>query len=93
MYFHVSAPIFYLFFYSPLISLHFMLQLVQELEEASTASTTEKSLEDKPEPQEGKLNKTQQLKKVFKEYGAVGVSFHIGISLVSLGMFYLLVSR
>uniref|UniRef100_A0A8B9ICY3 DUF1279 domain-containing protein n=1 Tax=Anser brachyrhynchus TaxID=132585 RepID=A0A8B9ICY3_9AVES len=39
-----------------------------------------------------KLNKSQQLKKVFKEYGAVGVSFHVGISLVSLGIFYLAVS-
>lgn len=46
----------------------------------------------KPEPEEDKPNKTQQLKKVFKEYGAVGVSFHICISLMSLGMFYLLVS-
>lgn len=46
----------------------------------------------KPEPEGGKPNKTQQLKKVFKEYGAVGVCFHIGISLMSLGMFYLLVS-
>uniref|UniRef100_A0A3B5M4U3 Family with sequence similarity 210 member B n=1 Tax=Xiphophorus couchianus TaxID=32473 RepID=A0A3B5M4U3_9TELE len=42
--------------------------------------------------EEEKPNKTQQLKKVFKEYGAVGVSFHIGISLMSLGMFYLLIS-
>uniref|UniRef100_A0A8B9INW7 DUF1279 domain-containing protein n=1 Tax=Anser cygnoides TaxID=8845 RepID=A0A8B9INW7_ANSCY len=41
---------------------------------------------------ENKLNKSQQLKKVFKEYGAVGVSFHVGISLVSLGIFYLAVS-
>ncbi|XP_061689546.1 protein FAM210B, mitochondrial [Syngnathoides biaculeatus] len=45
-----------------------------------------------PEPGGDKPNKTQQLKKVFKEYGAVGVSFHVGISLMSLGMFYLLVS-
>ncbi|XP_055365329.1 protein FAM210B, mitochondrial [Betta splendens] len=45
-----------------------------------------------PEPEGRKPNKTQQLKKVFKEYGAVGVSFHIGISLMSLGMFYLLLS-
>ncbi|XP_061742878.1 protein FAM210B, mitochondrial isoform X3 [Nerophis ophidion] len=44
------------------------------------------------EPDGNKPNKTQQLKKVFKEYGAVGVSFHIGISLTSLGMFYLLIS-
>uniref|UniRef100_A0A8C3CKD7 DUF1279 domain-containing protein n=1 Tax=Cairina moschata TaxID=8855 RepID=A0A8C3CKD7_CAIMO len=39
-----------------------------------------------------KLNKSQQLNKVFKEYGAVGVSFHIGISSVSLGISYLAVS-
>ncbi|XP_048054619.1 protein FAM210B, mitochondrial isoform X5 [Megalobrama amblycephala] len=41
---------------------------------------------------DGKPSKTQQLRKVFKEYGAVGVSFHIGISLISLGIFYLAVS-
>ncbi|XP_059415564.1 protein FAM210B, mitochondrial isoform X2 [Carassius carassius] len=39
-----------------------------------------------------KPSKTQQLRKVFKEYGSVGISFHIGISLISLGMFYLAVS-
>lgn len=39
-----------------------------------------------------KPSKAQQLKKVFKEYGAVGVSFHIGISLMSLGIIYLAVS-
>ncbi|MBN3325132.1 F210B protein, partial [Atractosteus spatula] len=42
--------------------------------------------------QDGRLGKTQQLRKVFKEYGAVGVTFHVGISLVSLGMFYLAIS-
>lgn len=52
----------------------------------ASAKTSEK-------PEAAKLSKTQQLKKVFKEYGAVGVSFHICISLMSLGMFYLLVSR
>ncbi|KAG1930176.1 protein FAM210A [Pimephales promelas] len=41
---------------------------------------------------DGKLSRAQQLRKVFKEYGAVGVSFHIGISLMSLGIFYLSVS-
>ncbi|XP_061487199.1 protein FAM210B, mitochondrial [Rhineura floridana] len=46
-----------------------------------------------PNQENGKKpNKSQQLKKVFKEYGAVGVTFHVGISLVSLGMFYLAVS-
>ncbi|XP_074203581.1 protein FAM210B, mitochondrial isoform X2 [Camelus bactrianus] len=39
-----------------------------------------------------KLSKSQQLKKVFQEYGAVGVSLHIGLSLISLGMFYMVVS-
>ncbi|XP_017337805.1 protein FAM210B, mitochondrial [Ictalurus punctatus] len=46
---------------------------------------------EKPEPEE-KRNKTEELKKVFKEYGAVGVSFHIGISIISLGIFYTAVS-
>lgn len=39
-----------------------------------------------------KPSKAQQLRKVFKEYGAVGVTFHIGISLMSLGIFYIAVS-
>ncbi|XP_048205606.1 protein FAM210B, mitochondrial [Perognathus longimembris pacificus] len=42
--------------------------------------------------EEKKQSKSQQLKKVFQEYGAVGVSLHIGISLVSLGIFYTVVS-
>ncbi|MBZ3874470.1 Protein FAM210B [Sciurus carolinensis] len=41
---------------------------------------------------EGKQSKSQQLKKVLQEYGAVGMSLHIGISLVSLGVFYTVVS-
>ncbi|XP_032813549.2 protein FAM210B, mitochondrial [Petromyzon marinus] len=40
----------------------------------------------------GTPSKAQQLKRVFKEYGAVGVVFHISISLVSLGICYLAVS-
>ncbi|XP_042261480.1 protein FAM210B, mitochondrial isoform X2 [Thunnus maccoyii] len=65
----------------------------QNLKEASTtASSSTVKASGEPESEGGKLNKTQQLKKVFKEYGAVGVSFHIGMSLMSLGMFYLLVS-
>ncbi|XP_019799388.1 protein FAM210B, mitochondrial isoform X1 [Tursiops truncatus] len=43
--------------------------------------------------EEKKQSKSQQLKKIFQEYGAVGVSLHIGISLISLGMFYMVVSR
>uniref|UniRef100_A0ACB8F6E4 Uncharacterized protein n=1 Tax=Sphaerodactylus townsendi TaxID=933632 RepID=A0ACB8F6E4_9SAUR len=46
-----------------------------------------------PSKENGKKpNKSQQLKKVFKEYGAVAVGFHVGISLMSLGMFYLAVT-
>lgn len=64
---------------------------------ASTSSSSKDAGEadnktKEPEPEGGKLSKTQQLKKIFKEYGAVGVSFHVCISLMSLGMFYLLVS-
>ncbi|XP_078105058.1 protein FAM210B, mitochondrial isoform X2 [Sander vitreus] len=62
----------------------------QNLKEASTTSSSTAKAPGEPEGE--KPNKTQQLKKVFKEYGAVGVSFHIGISLMSLGMFYLLLS-
>ncbi|KAF7659730.1 hypothetical protein LDENG_00293680 [Lucifuga dentata] len=62
----------------------------QNLKEASTTSTMKAP--EEAEPEGDKPNKTQQLKKVFKEYGAVGVSFHIAISLMSLGMVYLLIS-
>ncbi|XP_060925339.1 protein FAM210B, mitochondrial [Limanda limanda] len=64
----------------------------QNLKEASSTSSSAEKVPGEPEPEGGKPTKTQQLKKVFKEYGAVGVCFHIGISLMSLGMFYLLVS-
>ncbi|KAM8916052.1 protein FAM210B, mitochondrial [Spinachia spinachia] len=63
-----------------------------ELKEASPTPPSASTLPGESEPEGGKPSKTQQLKKVFKEYGAVGVSFHIGISLMSLGMFYLLIS-
>ncbi|NXS05307.1 F210B protein, partial [Oxylabes madagascariensis] len=55
------------------------------------AEPLEKTATD-PSAENKKLNKSQKLKQVFKEYGAVGVSFHVGISLVSLGIFYLAVS-
>ncbi|XP_073708310.1 protein FAM210B, mitochondrial [Garra rufa] len=57
-----------------------------ETDQVSSVSGSEGQRSDE------KPSKTQQLRKVFKEYGAVGVSFHIGISLISLGMFYLAVS-
>lgn len=34
-----------------------------------------------------------KLKKAVKEYGSTVIVFHVGISLISLGMFYVLVSR
>jgi len=39
-----------------------------------------------------KLSKREQLKQAFKEYGATIVVFHVVISVISLGGFYLLVS-
>uniref|UniRef100_A0A8C8S984 Family with sequence similarity 210 member B n=1 Tax=Pelusios castaneus TaxID=367368 RepID=A0A8C8S984_9SAUR len=57
-----------------------------------TNRSPEKEATDPGDEDEKKANKSQQLKKVFKEYGAVGVSFHVGISLISLGVFYLAVS-
>ncbi|XP_074144750.1 protein FAM210B, mitochondrial [Sminthopsis crassicaudata] len=53
---------------------------------------TEKALTDASTGDESKQSKHQQLRKVFKEYGAVAVCLHIGISLISLGIFYLVVS-
>ncbi|XP_034441524.1 protein FAM210B, mitochondrial isoform X1 [Hippoglossus hippoglossus] len=64
----------------------------QNLKEASSTSSSAEKVPGEPEPEGGKPTKIQQLKKVFKEYGAVGVCFHVGISLMSLGMFYLLIS-
>nr|XP_036677308.1 uncharacterized protein LOC108019295 isoform X1 [Drosophila suzukii] len=39
-----------------------------------------------------KLNKRERLKKAFKKYGASIVAFHVGMSLISLGSFYVLIS-
>ncbi|XP_077582834.1 protein FAM210B, mitochondrial [Stigmatopora nigra] len=64
----------------------------RHLKEAAPTSSHEAKAPGGLEPEGDKPNKTQQLKKVFKEYGAVGVTFHVGISLMSLGMFYLLIS-
>ncbi|XP_034288933.1 protein FAM210B, mitochondrial [Pantherophis guttatus] len=54
--------------------------------------TSPENVTDPSQENGKKPNKSHQLKKIFKEYGAVGVTFHIGISLISLGMFYLIVS-
>ncbi|XP_062142741.1 uncharacterized protein LOC133850627 isoform X1 [Drosophila sulfurigaster albostrigata] len=46
-----------------------------------------------PQQQSGEaLSKKDQLKRAFKDYGATIVAFHVGISLISLGGFYMLIS-
>uniref|UniRef100_A0A2I2YJY4 DUF1279 domain-containing protein n=1 Tax=Gorilla gorilla gorilla TaxID=9595 RepID=A0A2I2YJY4_GORGO len=42
--------------------------------------------------EEKKQSKSQQLKKIFQEYDTVGVSLYTGISLISLVIFYMVVS-
>lgn len=39
------------------------------------------------------LSKTERLKQAFKDYGSTVLMFHIGMSLCSLGVWYLVVSR
>ncbi|EOB08268.1 hypothetical protein Anapl_01480, partial [Anas platyrhynchos] len=58
----------------------------EDVDGSSEKAATDLSSENK------KLNKSQQLNKVFKDCGAVRVSFHVGISLVFLGIFYLTVA-
>ncbi|KAL7985590.1 hypothetical protein Chor_004160 [Crotalus horridus] len=69
-----------------------MLSIALNLDSKSTPGTSSENLTDPSQENGKKPNKSHQLKKIFKEYGAVGVTFHIGISLISLGMFYLVVS-
>ncbi|KAH8306694.1 hypothetical protein KR044_006774, partial [Drosophila immigrans] len=38
------------------------------------------------------LSKKEQLKRAFKDYGVTIVAFHVGISLISLGGFYMVIS-
>ena len=39
------------------------------------------------------LSRKDQLKRAVSQYGSTVIVFHVGISLVSLGFFYLVVSR
>uniref|UniRef100_A0A8C9EQN3 Family with sequence similarity 210 member B n=1 Tax=Pavo cristatus TaxID=9049 RepID=A0A8C9EQN3_PAVCR len=72
---------------NPSVKKHNSVALSQSFPSSTThANSADLSGENK------KLNKSQQLKQVFKQYGAVGVSFHVGISLISLGIFYVAVS-
>ncbi|XP_041114383.1 protein FAM210B, mitochondrial-like [Polyodon spathula] len=85
--------------YTPLGSYQIKTSQKRQLSQLSTAPLSQAESGDsrvgaaEQEREENrKPNKSQQLKKVFKEYGAVGVVFHIGISLMSLGIFYLAIS-
>lgn len=49
--------------------------------------------DSKTEQQPVKESAKEKLKKAVKEYGSTVIVFHVGISLMSLGMFYALVSR
>lgn len=51
---------------------------------------TQNKTSDSPEPQ---LTSRQKLQRAVKEYGATVIVFHVSISLASLGICYLLVSR
>lgn len=55
---------------------------------------SQKSYTEKPDIKDDKsLNQREKFKKAVKDYGSVIVIFHVGISLVSLGICYTLVSR
>lgn len=59
--------------------------------DGSDGRAAEPKSNEKPEDVKP-LSKREQLKRAVKEYGSTVIIFHIGISLVSLGGFYLLVS-
>ena len=58
-------------------------------EQAPLKTSGESEVPKVPEKETGR----SKLKKAIKEYGSTVIVFHVGISLVSLGMFYALVSR
>ena len=59
--------------------------------EKITSSTSNTSTSASPTP--AVWSKKERLKIIIKEYGTTVIVFHISISLVSLGIFYTLVSR
>lgn len=60
---------------------------------ASTDSTPKDTASAEVKTDDVVLSRKDKLKKAVKEYGSTVFVFHIGISLISLGSFYLLVSR
>ena len=59
--------------------------------EPGSSSTTTPSIT--PPQQETPLSTSSKLKQAVKDYGATVIVFHVSMSLVSLGFFYLLVTR
>lgn len=60
--------------------------------DGSKRAAETKSNETSEDTQPPVITKRDQLKRAVKEYGSTVIIFHVGISLVSLGGFYLLVS-
>lgn len=54
---------------------------------------TKKNANDREQGNETKITQRQRLRKVFAEYGSIGVVFHISMSLTSLGIVYTAVKR
>lgn len=71
-----------------IINKRFISLSARNLNEQAPKATGE-SESNKPEKETGR----QKLKTAIKTYGSTVIVFHVGISLVSLGMFYVLVSR
>lgn len=72
---------------------------INEKNDSSTTATTakvtetlENSINTNPDNVVA-LTRKEKLKRAVKEYGSTVLIFHVGISLISLGSFYLLVSR
>lgn len=61
-------------------------------EKNKISNTKSKDTQESENQKNKTLSKTDQLKKAIKDYGSTVIIFHIGISLISLGGFYLLVS-
>ncbi|KAL7739584.1 hypothetical protein ACLKA6_002161 [Drosophila palustris] len=59
---------------------------------ASDAAAPTPPVSTETPPPSVTLSKKEQLKRAFKDYGATIVAFHVGISLISLGGFYMLIS-
>ena len=59
----------------------------------STMSKDDKPQEEPQSTPESQLSSKDKLKRAVKEYGLTVVVFHVTISLASLGVFYLIVSR